>query len=58
MQVFVFKFPASYDFCVNISLKQHQVLGSYSDIYEFVVVVVVVVGELDVRTSVVKMIVN
>ena len=43
MQVFVFKFPASYDFCENISLKQHQVLGSYSDIYEFVVVVVVVV---------------
>lgn len=43
MQVFVFKFPASYDFCVNISLKQHQVLGSYSDIYEFVVAVVIVV---------------
>ena len=34
MQVFVFKFPASYYFCVNISLKQHRVLDSYSDIYE------------------------
>ena len=43
MQVFVFKFPASFDFCVNNSLKHYQVLGSYSDIYEFVVVVVVVV---------------